>query len=610
MGGGRRKVKTTKKSIQARQHQFFEQRRQQFRSQAVQEPNSDKFSRQQEHIYSLDIASLKNLSQLAQLNANNQPEGSKSLSFVPHKPEEVKRSTVCVDESKKILCLEEDVGINEIGSQPANVLDTAAHVMATVGTQWTPASAAAATALSHHEAIAPQGICENLAKNLHFETEELNREKKASKIKASPKQEKKIRIDHMQKRPSRPQRFEEFQILDLINDSHDNAQRKKDTRSENYAAYVLEGIGNVPNHTLKIEKVGEKESRYNEAIPACNSKHGNFRMQKPPQALTKQRSKEGRCKVQLQRHSVSTMDDESEAVTDLESFSDSNGEHCSGECKMRTHGSFKNQYSREALNIWDRSHSVNSNVDLSSSWAYFKEQGFLGSDFTMRTYQNPFESPKSVDFVLGEVIFPIGSNHRSGDANVEMDDDMLSDNNLRNFHSSLSSDDGTQGLQFGCFTDDKLLMVDSSSPTSSPQQRLEKTPCEFSFNSPAAELFSESTFEFQVTILDRSILEKDLESPALWERALDATQEDSNMVTYVDMSPAQSQHHDEFQFFELPKHDSAEFCAVGNLTAGETESSSVDTVFGTSILDLASSPTSPLFSQSHHLKLAFGRNLR
>ncbi|KAI5054344.1 hypothetical protein GOP47_0030763 [Adiantum capillus-veneris] len=86
MGGGRRKVKTTKKSIQARQHQFFEQRRQQFRSQAVQEPNSDKFSRQQEHIYSLDIASLKNLSQLAQLNANNQPEGSKSLSFVPHKP--------------------------------------------------------------------------------------------------------------------------------------------------------------------------------------------------------------------------------------------------------------------------------------------------------------------------------------------------------------------------------------------------------------------------------------------------------------------------------------------------------------------------------------------
>ncbi|MCO5567491.1 hypothetical protein L7F22_021184 [Adiantum nelumboides] len=527
----------------------------------------------------------------------------------PRYDRHAKEMIVADDESKQTLCLDKNVGINHTGnlhcpgSQPASILDTAAHVRATIGTQWTPASAAAAAALLHPEA--PERTCANLVKGLDLKNEELNREKKASLIQETPKQENNVRINDLQKRPSRLQRFEQFQLLDLINDSRDSAQCKKDARSENYAAYVLEGMGNVANHTPIIEKVGQKKSRYNKAIPACNSKHG---IQKSPQAF-KERSKGRKCKMQLQRHYVSLTDDDSEAVTHLESFSDSNGEHFLGECKMRTSDSFKNQSTRK-LDFWDRSHSVDSNEDQLSSWTLFNEQGLLGSDFAMGSYQDPFESPKSVGFAPDEDMFPLCLNYGTFDTNNGMDDQMLSDNTLRNFHSCLSSDDVTQSLQLGCFADDKLQMIDSSSPTSSPQPLLEKTPQEFSFNSPGAELFSESTFEFQVTILDSSIPEKDLESPALWERKLDATHKHSGMVTFEDMSPAHSVDDIEFDFLNSSKHDNTEICAVGSLRAVETESSSVDTFFGTSILDVPSSPTSPLFKQSHPSKLIFGRNLK
>lgn len=66
MGGARRKLKTSRKSIQARQHQFFEHRRQQLLSEAVKlvAAKTDQVSQPKKDTHSLDIASLKILFQL------------------------------------------------------------------------------------------------------------------------------------------------------------------------------------------------------------------------------------------------------------------------------------------------------------------------------------------------------------------------------------------------------------------------------------------------------------------------------------------------------------------------------------------------------------------
>eukprot|EP00250_Pteridium_aquilinum_P028257 c36858_g1_i1 orf=1-549(-) len=177
MGGGRRKVKTTKKSIQARQHQFFEQRRQQLRSQAAKELIPDKVSQPHENIYSLDIASLKNLSQLARQYGNDQPEGTKSISFCAPKPDDFwKRKCF---EGNAGICQTNDLHCKDDGYQPETMVDAAAHLRATVGTQWTPASAAAAASLSHHEpGIFPQEPPLIPVKEPHVQIENSKREER------------------------------------------------------------------------------------------------------------------------------------------------------------------------------------------------------------------------------------------------------------------------------------------------------------------------------------------------------------------------------------------------------------------------------------------------
>ncbi|KAH7298376.1 hypothetical protein KP509_25G040200 [Ceratopteris richardii] len=549
-----------------RQHQFFEQRRQRLRlREGVDEPTLCKPCRPQEKtIYSLDIESLKNLSQLIQsdvrsqtVDARSQTKSTRALSQNALKADDIKRKTVheeaADDHQNRHTYLS--------GSQPTSTLDVAVHMKATVGTQWTPTSAAAAAATA---AAFIRPVDETLHKpcDVHIEGKGYkcmdNQDERQFNMQQILKQNK-SGDNHLQQRPP------SFRILDLINDSR-NSKQSKETHYEDYAAYALEGLGNVADWTPKPVKAPHMKTRNRDEIPACNSKHKRRHVQ----SFNEEINKVGSPTIQYHNCFALIKDDAYECLTDKESFANSNRERCSKKyCKRKGHGSFREPCSGR-MDVLYKLQNVGSSIRESQSRPLLKRNEFLYPDLPLEpsttwcdeSYGKCYESPESSNFSLSEM-FPISEyrsiSSRSADISYQMNDFNLCDDVLT-AHNSLYTGDVLRNHQLKDSSDKNNGFDDSASSMVQLSPLFGKVPCEVQLNSPIQGVFSEASSGFEGLILETNPLKKEYQSPSFWRGELDVSEGD--MSSHSDLSLSCLQDDKDLTFLNLERNDCAKFSKV------------------------------------------------
>lgn len=234
MGGSRRKVKTSRKSIQNRQHQYFQQRQRQQRAELL-EQNADDPETMSQNIQeskSLDVASLMNI-----LTAYAPGVSDKEKGLMQRKADSKNEQT------------RDHIHTTCAGLNTGHHFFQNASFKADAETQWTPSSATEAAKASGHTRPFSINLHENSQRAKHEELKEQN-----SKANHPPKR---------------------FSVLDIISDNSEGSCQNL-SPLEAYAAFAVEGTGKLKDKTpdnfepmkgSSVFKRVEKRESYLSAMP-------------------------------------------------------------------------------------------------------------------------------------------------------------------------------------------------------------------------------------------------------------------------------------------------------------------------------------------------------